>query len=181
MLIAGLPFCSQNVWPKVSSSFSQSIIFDNLIKEWPGLTILVCRFCGNTKDIRRHGESIGNQKFWCLACRKRFHFDYYYEACRPGVKDKIVDMAMNNSGIRDTDRSSSCPLLILFQNEVCRNKLNIFSPLFDNQHSVTLRARPPIDVSLYFLDISLPVWAIASIALSRSTTWYSSPSVEAIK
>uniref|UniRef100_UPI00359C659C IS1-like element transposase n=1 Tax=Xenorhabdus yunnanensis TaxID=3025878 RepID=UPI00359C659C len=28
--------------------------------------------------------------------------EYTYRACKPGVKEQIVDMAMNNSGIRDT-------------------------------------------------------------------------------
>jgi len=66
---------------------------------------IVCRFCGSIKDVRRHGKgSTGNQRFRCLACRKTFHLDYAYEACRPGVKEKIVDMAMNNAGVRDTAR-----------------------------------------------------------------------------
>ncbi|CDH33185.1 insertion element IS1 (fragment) [Xenorhabdus bovienii str. Intermedium] len=29
---------------------------------------------------------------------------YTYQACKPGVKEQIIDMAMNNSGIRDTAR-----------------------------------------------------------------------------
>ena len=48
---------------------------------------VVCRFCGSTKDVRRHGKgSTGNQKFRCLACRKTFHLDYYYEACFANFK-----------------------------------------------------------------------------------------------
>lgn len=66
---------------------------------------VVCRFCGSVKDVRRHGTGhTGNQRYRCLSCRKTFHLDYSYQACRPGVKDKIVDMAMNNAGIRDTAR-----------------------------------------------------------------------------
>jgi len=30
--------------------------------------------------------------------------EYRYQACAPGVKDKIVEMAVNASGIRDTAR-----------------------------------------------------------------------------
>ncbi|CBJ79437.1 Insertion element iso-IS1N protein insA (fragment) [Xenorhabdus bovienii SS-2004] len=29
---------------------------------------------------------------------------YTYQACKPGVKEQIVDIAMNNGGIRDTAR-----------------------------------------------------------------------------
>ncbi|CDL86051.1 Insertion element IS1 1/2/3/5/6 protein insA (IS1a/IS1b/IS1c/IS1d) (Modular protein) (fragment) [Xenorhabdus cabanillasii JM26] len=27
--------------------------------------------------------------------------EYTYQACKPGVKEQIIDMAMNNGGIRD--------------------------------------------------------------------------------
>ncbi len=30
--------------------------------------------------------------------------DYRYKAYEPGIKEKIVEMAINNSGIRDTAR-----------------------------------------------------------------------------
>jgi transposase-like protein len=33
-----------------------------------------------------------------------FQLTYTYEARKPGVKDKIVDMAFNGSGVRDTAR-----------------------------------------------------------------------------
>lgn len=37
---------------------------------------------------------------------KRFahQINYTYKACEPGVKNKIIDMAMNGSGTRDTAR-----------------------------------------------------------------------------
>lgn len=40
----------------------------------------------------------------CYACSKVFQLAYTYQACKPGVKEQIIDMAMNNSGIRDTAR-----------------------------------------------------------------------------
>lgn len=33
-----------------------------------------------------------------------FQLTYTYEARKPGVKDKIVDMALNGAGVRDTAR-----------------------------------------------------------------------------
>nr|WP_061509370.1 IS1-like element transposase [Endozoicomonas montiporae] len=30
--------------------------------------------------------------------------EYRYKACEPGVKEKIIDMAINGSGIRDTSK-----------------------------------------------------------------------------
>ncbi|PHM55990.1 transposase [Xenorhabdus hominickii] len=31
--------------------------------------------------------------------------EYTYQACNPGVKEQIVDMAINNSGVRDIAES----------------------------------------------------------------------------
>lgn len=42
--------------------------------------------------------------FRCLDCKKSFQLDYAYEARKPGVKEKIVEMAMNSSGVRETGR-----------------------------------------------------------------------------
>src|SRR3546814_8739693 len=38
------------------------------------------------------------------------------------------------------------------------------------QHSTTLTASPPFDVSLYLSRISRPVWSIVAITVSRLTT-----------
>src|SRR3546814_5493307 len=43
------------------------------------------------------------------------------------------------------------------------------------QHSTTLTASPPFDVSLYLSRISRPVWSIVAITVSRLTTWVPSP------
>lgn len=70
-------------------------------------TILVpCRFCGQTHCVRKHGTGYaGYPRFRCLECRKSFQLEYAYEAHKPGTKGKIVDMAMNGSGVRDTVRT----------------------------------------------------------------------------
>src|SRR5690606_8448467 len=43
------------------------------------------------------------------------------------------------------------------------------------QHSTTLTARPPIAASLYFEDMSAPVWRIVSITSSRLARCWPSP------
>lgn len=70
-------------------------------------TIFVpCRFCGQTYCVRKHGTGYaGCPRFRCLECRKSFQLEYAYEAHKPGTKEKIVDMAMNGSGVRDTVRT----------------------------------------------------------------------------
>src|SRR3546814_19557854 len=43
------------------------------------------------------------------------------------------------------------------------------------QHSTTLTASPPFDVSLYLSRMSRPVWSIVAITVSRLTTCVPSP------
>ena len=64
-----------------------------------------CRFCRQHKAVRKHGKGVaGHQRFRCLDCKRTFQLEYAYEASKPGVKDKIVEMAMNSAGVRDTGR-----------------------------------------------------------------------------
>ena len=49
----------------------------------------------------------GVQRYRCQnsECRvKTFMLDYQYRACKPGIKEQLIDMAINGSGIRDTAR-----------------------------------------------------------------------------
>ena len=59
-------------------------------------------------DIVRHGTTRqGKQRYRCRACPERgrtFLLEYAYAGQSPAVKQQIVDMAMNASGIRDTAR-----------------------------------------------------------------------------
>lgn len=64
-----------------------------------------CRFCNKTEPVRKHGiGAAGFQRFRCLDCKRSFQLDYVYEAYKPRVKEQIVDMAMNSSGVRETAR-----------------------------------------------------------------------------
>ncbi len=64
-----------------------------------------CRYCSQTKSVRKHGTGANKaQRYRCFDCRKSFQLDYTYNAYHPGVKEQIVDMAMNNAGLRDTAR-----------------------------------------------------------------------------
>ena len=69
--------------------------------------VLHCPYCQAT-DIVRHGTtSDGKQRYRCRACPERgrtFLLEYAYAGQSPEVKQQIVDMAMNASGIRDTAR-----------------------------------------------------------------------------
>src|SRR5712691_2245476 len=70
--------------------------------------VLHCPYCHGT-DIVRHGMSPeGKQRYRCRACLegrgRTFLLEYTYAGQSPAVKQQIVDMAMNASGIRDTAR-----------------------------------------------------------------------------
>ncbi len=69
--------------------------------------VLHCPNCQGT-DIVKHGKSPeGKQRYKCreTACDGRtFILDYAYAGQSRQVKQKIVDMALNGSGVRDTAR-----------------------------------------------------------------------------
>ena len=71
------------------------------------MQVLHCPHCQGT-DIIRHGTTRqGKQRYRCQenACKGRtFLLHYTYAGHSAGVKQQIIDMAMNASGIRDTAR-----------------------------------------------------------------------------
>jgi len=72
--------------------------------------VLHCPYCQGT-DIVRHGTTPeGKQRYRCRECLlgrgRTFLLEYTYAGQLPGVKQQIVDMAMNASGIRDTARGT---------------------------------------------------------------------------
>ena len=71
------------------------------------MQVLHCPYCQGT-DIIRHGTTRqGKQRYRCQehACQGRtFLLDYTYAGHAAGVKQQILAMAMNASGIRDTAR-----------------------------------------------------------------------------
>ena len=66
-----------------------------------------CPLCGSI-DIIKHGKAANDkQRFICQAtpCQgQTFILDYSDRGRLPEIKPKIVDMALNGSGIRDTAR-----------------------------------------------------------------------------
>ena len=66
-----------------------------------------CPYCGS-KEVSLYGKnSTGRQRYLCRnkgCSHKTFQLEYKNNACRPGTKEKIVEMAMNGAGTRDTGR-----------------------------------------------------------------------------
>ena len=77
------------------------------------VTIVVsCRYCGKPEAVRRKGLSThGHQPhrrtgYRCENCKRTFQLDYNKRAYEPGIKEQVIDMALNGSGIRDTAASA---------------------------------------------------------------------------
>ena len=71
------------------------------------LQVLHCPNCQGTNIIRHGTTRQGKQRYRCqetLCNGRTFLLDYTYAGHATGVKQQIVDMAMNASGIRDTAR-----------------------------------------------------------------------------
>jgi transposase-like protein len=72
------------------------------------IQVLHCPHCQGT-DIVQHGKSPeGKQRYRCRQCRegrkRTFLLDYAYAGQSSEVKQQIIDIAMNASGVRDTAR-----------------------------------------------------------------------------
>ena len=69
--------------------------------------VLHCPHCHGT-DIVRHGQTRqGKQRYRCREQRcagRTFLLEYSYPGQSPAVKEQIIDMTLNASGIRDTAR-----------------------------------------------------------------------------
>ena len=66
--------------------------------------IIHCRHCDGT-NLQKNGMSLnGTQRWFCKECNRYFRLEYRYNACKKGVREKIVEMTLNSSGVRDTGR-----------------------------------------------------------------------------
>ena len=63
-----------------------------------------CPHCGGT-DLQKNGKSPNGTPRWhCKECKKYFRLSYSYNACKPGMKEKIIELTLNSCGVRDIGR-----------------------------------------------------------------------------
>ena len=63
-----------------------------------------CPYCIGT-DLQKNGKSPnGTQRWYCKSCKKHFRLTYCYNACKQGVKEQIIELTLNSSGVRDIGR-----------------------------------------------------------------------------
>ena len=66
---------------------------------------VVCVRCHQTKGVVKNGKGeSGHQRYLCRSCKKSFQLEYVYNANQPGTHDRIIEMTMNGSGVRDIGR-----------------------------------------------------------------------------
>lgn len=66
-----------------------------------------CPHCDTDQVVKRGKTETGKQRYLCQnddCARRTFLLDYSYRACLPWVKEQIIDMTINGSGVRDTGR-----------------------------------------------------------------------------
>ena len=66
-----------------------------------------CPMCEEIKVVKYGKSRSGAQRYYCknAECTKTiFQLEYRNKGCEPGIEKKIVRMAVNASGIRDTSR-----------------------------------------------------------------------------
>src|SRR4029450_12580106 len=94
------------------------ILVVSLREEWPMTFIAVrCPHCQSDQIVKRGKTARGTQRYLCqhtLCVRGSFLLDYCNRGCLPDVKQTIIDMRLNASGVRDTARSLHiCPNTVL--------------------------------------------------------------------
>jgi transposase-like protein len=63
-----------------------------------------CPYC-RCNDLQKNGKnSNGLQRWHCKSCGKYFQREYRYNARKQGTYEKIIELTLNSSGVRDTGR-----------------------------------------------------------------------------
>jgi insertion element IS1 protein InsB len=74
----------------------------------PTFIAVRCPHCHSDQIVKRGKTARGTQRYLCqntLCIKGSFLLDYCNRGCLPEVKDLIIDMSLNASGVRDTARS----------------------------------------------------------------------------
>ena len=107
-----------------------------------------CPYCDHDQVVKRGKTENNKQRYLCQqpSCSaKTFILDYTYQGYLPEVKNKIIDMALNGSGIRDTARvleiSPTTVISELKKKELCLESVNraVLERLNSNQVIVDIQ------------------------------------------
>ena len=132
--------------------------------------IVLWKYC-NSSEVVRYGTQNGRSRFHCKDCGRIFKTDYVYRAYEPGVKDQIVDIAMNGGGIRDTAR-----ILGIGKSTVI-SELKKSPPKWSPLTLTSVRVRSPLksDIYLILLWMSRRMSNGATLAIKRISVGFGTP------
>ena len=105
---------------------------------------LPCPSC-KSLDVVKHGNTSNcKQRFLCKnpnCDRDTFILNYDYNGCEPCIKDKVIDLTMNASGVRDISR-----VLKIDKNTVIRTLKNTAQP--DRVNKTLLEEVNPCNITV---------------------------------
>ncbi|WP_232326377.1 IS1-like element transposase [Xenorhabdus hominickii] len=59
-----------------------------------------CRYCYTSEHVKGHGKgNDGHPRYRCCTCCKVSQWEYTYQACKPDVKEQIINIAMNTPSV----------------------------------------------------------------------------------
>ena len=63
-----------------------------------------CVHCESVDLVKNGHHPHGEQRWRCKTCKKSFLLHYRYKAREQGTEEKIIEMTLNSSGVRDIGR-----------------------------------------------------------------------------
>ena len=69
--------------------------------------LVVCPYCHGDQVVKRGKMETGKQRYRChhpLCAHQSFLLDSAYKGRSPEIKQQVIEMSLNGSGIRDTAR-----------------------------------------------------------------------------
>jgi len=105
-----------------------------------------CPHCQSEQIVKRGKTRRGTQRYLCqnTACTTgSFLLDYRNRGCLPEVKQTIVDMSLNASGIRDTAR------VLRISTDTVLNELKKKEVVLESVNTALLRIIKPDDIAVH--------------------------------
>src|SRR5918911_403796 len=105
-----------------------------------------CPHCQSEQIVKRGKTTRGTQRYLCqnTACtRGSFLLDYRNRGCLPEVKQTIIDMSLNASGIRDTAR------VLRISTDTVLSELRKKEAVLESVNTALLRTINPDDIAVH--------------------------------
>ena len=117
---------------------------------------ITCPSC-SSRSIKKNGMTANRkQRFRCKDCGRQFVTDYIYLGCLPAIRDLIVPLTLNSSGIRDIAR-----VLLISPNTVLKTL----------RTAATHASEPKVPRRIRDLELD-EFWSFVGAKRRQRWTWY---------